>query len=128
VAYLKLMRRLVLGGLLVALALVPSAVGSNQRPALQLVDRAPFVVRGLHFKTGEQVTVILLAKREHTVRVAADGAGSFNANFGNVEIERCEGFRLRAIGSLGSRVVLKPFAPACLPDQAPVFAPGRLPG
>jgi hypothetical protein len=122
------MRRLVFGGLLVALALVPSAVGSNQRPALQLVDRSPFVVRGMHFKTGERVTVILFAKREHTLRLGANGAGSFTANFGEVEIERCEGFRLRAVGSLGSRVVLKPFAPACLPDHAPVFAPGRSPG
>jgi len=118
------MSRLVAATLLASLVAAPTVLGSNSRPALRLLDRQPFVVEGKHFKPGERITVVLVARQGETSRATANGGGSFTVNFGDVQIDRCEGYSVRATGSLGSRAWLKPFAPACLPDAAPLRSPG----
>jgi hypothetical protein len=121
------MRRLVLGGLLLVVAIAPTALAKHERPtgvdvirpSLRLVDRTPFIVGGRHFKAGERVKVVFSSRESRSLKVTANEEGSFTANFGEVRVERCYGFTVQAIGLLGSRAFLKLPAPACLPDATP---------
>ena len=49
-------------------------------------------------------------------KTTASSSGAFRMSFGNVAIGRCSGFRITAVGNLGSRATLKRTPlPACLP-------------
>jgi hypothetical protein len=97
-----------------------SAVGRStpsSKPSLQLVRTAPMTVRGRGFRAGERVSLTLGAGRRATAR--ADRRGSFVASF-EAGSSRCERVRVVAVGSHGSRAVLKMLpAPACMPARAP---------
>jgi hypothetical protein len=83
-------------------------------PSLRLVDRHPLTVKGLGFKSGERVKVVLNAGGAMSRRATANAAGSFVVSFGAVSIGRCDGFSVQAFGSRGSRTALKLPQPACL--------------
>jgi hypothetical protein len=126
------MRRLVLGGLLVALIAAPTALaftGSSadavRRPDLRLVDRYPFVVQGQHFRSGERVKVVLTTREQRSLMVRAGETGSFSANFGDVKIPSCTGFLVRAYGVRGSRAQLHLPAPDCMPVGKPDSKPDQ---
>ena len=105
---------------MVALAAIASTAfagaGANARSKLKLVQLHPLVVRGTAFRTGERVRVTVYAKIAHVEKTTASSSGAFRMSFGNVAIGRCSGFRVTAVGNLGSRASLKlPPLPACLP-------------
>ena len=105
---------------MVALAVIASTAfagaGANARSKLKLVQLHPLVVRGTAFRTGERVRVTVYAKIAHVQKTTASSSGAFRMSFGNVAVGRCSGFRITAVGNLGSRATLKRTPlPACLP-------------
>jgi hypothetical protein len=48
-------------------------------------------------------------------RTRATQAGAFLVRFRSIRLGRCEALRVSAVGSRGSRAVLEPRQPACLP-------------
>jgi hypothetical protein len=114
------MRRLVLGGLLVAVALAPASLATTARaPELRLVDRYPFVVRGQNFKADERVKMVLTTGVQRSLFVRAGAGGGFTVSFGDVKIPPCTGFLVRAFGVRGSRATIQLPAPDCLPVAKP---------
>jgi hypothetical protein len=88
--------------------------GPSSSAALSLADTSPLTVRGSGFQPGERVRLDLGSSGATTL-ARASGRGSFRASF-DVPVTRCDRIRVIAIGSKGSRVVLKRLpAPACLP-------------
>ena len=111
------MHRAITTVLALALAVVASnAVGasaeSSTRPTLRLLDRAPLTVGGRHFAPRESVTV----RRGARIRVTrANRSGSFVLVLGG-HVDRCNAVRVVAVGSGGSRAILKILpSPACPP-------------
>jgi hypothetical protein len=95
-------RVLVLGFVLIGL--LPAAVGAARLPAsLDVSTMKPFVVKGAHFKKGEKVRVITYLKGKHVRTVKAGKKGAFTARFLRLKATFCSGYRVRAVGSKGSR-------------------------
>jgi hypothetical protein len=104
----------------VAALVVTGASGGSARPlaSLRLVRTEPFVVRGVGFKAREHARLTLTIRDDKTVRrVIAGPAGGFVVGFGVVQLSRCNGYMVVAVGNRGSSAVLKqPPLPACLPE------------
>jgi len=115
------MRRVTLAFIaIVVLAAIASTAfagaGANARSKLKLVQLHPLVVRGANFQSGERVRMTVYAKITRVEKATASPSGAFRASFGTIAIGRCSGFRVTAVGNLGSRASLKlPPLPACLP-------------
>lgn len=71
-------------------------------PMLRVIDLTPVTVKGLRFKPGERVRVVLSADGRHVRSVRATRNGSFVARFAAVYAELCTAFQLRATGSSGA--------------------------
>ncbi len=103
-----------LGILLAVSACSGSGSGPSSSAALRFAETTPLTVRGSGFQPGERVRLDL-GSSGATTWARASGRGSFRASF-DVPVTRCDRIRVMAIGSKGSRVVLKRLpAPACLP-------------
>ena len=103
-----------LGILLGVSACSGSGSGPSSSAALTLARTNPLIVRGSGFQPGERVR-LELGPSGATTRARASEHGSFRASF-DAPVTRCDRVRVIAIGSKGSRVVLKRLpAPACLP-------------
>jgi hypothetical protein len=89
---------------------------SSRHPALRLVRPAPLELAGSHFRFRERVRVTVTVSGVRSTRtVRASGSGSFLAAF-SVSAGRCTAVRAVAVGSAGSRALLKRLPiPACLP-------------
>ena len=107
------MKRLLLALLLATAMAAPASASAAGTPVLRLESRAPLALHGLHFRSGERVTVVVRAARSTTRSVLADDAGSFTVTFGRVPVSRCGGVAATATGSLGSSAALKLQLPAC---------------
>jgi hypothetical protein len=92
-----------------ALVLAPAGLSSPTRPKahLRLVDRAPLIVKGSHFRAGERVRITIVASvpASRSVRAARDG--SFTARFDAVSVGRCGELAVQALGARGDRAALK---------------------
>lgn len=97
-----------------ALALGAPAASANQ-PTLRLRSLQPVTVSGTRFNSLERVTVTVNGRWMR--RVTTDRAGSFLVTFRNVSIGRCDSYRIKAVGSKGTRVVLHPPPPMCAPGN-----------
>jgi len=104
--------------LVAGLVFAAGAGAAAQRPSLAILDRQPLVVRGSHFGARELVRVTARADGEQTLRVRATRLGTFVATFRGVEVGRCGGVGIRAVGGRGSVAVVKLPLPACLPVRA----------
>jgi hypothetical protein len=81
------------------------------RPTLQVVRYTPLIVRGRHFQPAERIRVTAAGR---TWRLRANRSGAFVLSLG--EHDRCNWVRVVAVGSEGSRVILKILpSPACAP-------------
>jgi hypothetical protein len=97
----------------IALALSLTLLGSSASGAqtrgkatLKLTGGAPLTVRGTQFAPAERVRVAVVG--EGLVRrVTASGQGVFVVRFANMSYDRCNGLIVLAVGSDGSRAVLK---------------------
>ncbi|HYX88448.1 MAG TPA: hypothetical protein VE753_03675 [Gaiellaceae bacterium] len=107
------MRRLLVT-LVAAAVLAPVAATAASAPALRLIDPSPFTVRGTGFKSHERVLLVAAIGRRYVRTIRASAAGSFTAVFREVNLGRCQGFAVHAIGSRGSRAALV-FRPQCPP-------------
>jgi hypothetical protein len=101
------------------LALAPAGAAAEQsatgKATLQLVRGASLVVRGMQFVPGEQVTVNVTTGRNVSKRVVADGRGAFVVRF-RISFDRCSsGVIARAVGSRGSRALVKRPPHGCPP-------------
>lgn len=103
------MRRLGLGGLLVAAVAVLAVAGAGAAPRLQVLDREPLVVRGTGFGAGERVvaTASTLAG-PHVVRTRANARGAVVVRFAGLPVDPCAGaFAVRLRGASGAAVAAK---------------------
>jgi hypothetical protein len=105
---------LVLGAAAGVTATSDAIGGSPAKPALQLARGAPLTVRGIHFRSGERVTVSVLSGRKTMKRTTAGSGGTFLVRFATT-YDRCEGLLVVARGAYGSRATLKRPLLACPP-------------
>jgi hypothetical protein len=100
--------------------LLVSGTGASdlaRKPLLRFVSKQPLAVQGQSFASGERVRVRVEASLTAARRVRASRAGAFTARFEDIVVTRCDTVRIVAVGSRGSRAVLKYLpAPACLPS------------
>jgi hypothetical protein len=89
---------------------------SNTRASLRLVSLDPVAVHGAGFASRERVRVDLSGAASERRRTFAARNGSLSVRFAGVHATRCDVIRVVAVGSRGSRTVLKYLpSPACLP-------------
>lgn len=96
-----------------------SAVGgpesSSAKPSLQVVRKAPLTIRGTGFHARESVRV---SAARRNWRLRATPAGAFVLTLGGGD--RCNQVRVLAVGSGGSRAILKTLpSPMCAPAKTP---------
>ena len=102
------MRRVLTSAAALALVLVSAMTAEAAPPAaLRIVERDPLTFKGLHFKAGERVRLVVTLK--HTTRthkLHAGAAGTFMTAFAGLAWQRCGGGNLtvEATGSRGSHV------------------------
>jgi hypothetical protein len=89
--------RLAVAAAALVLALPASAALA---PTLQVRELAPFTVHGSHFAGGERVRVTL--GRAHVI-AHATAIGTFTTVFAGVDVNRCDGYLVTAVGADGSR-------------------------
>jgi hypothetical protein len=88
-----------------------STVAAGTNPALRVRTLTPFSVRGTQFKASERVTVTLDGVWVRHVK--ANPTGAFAATFRGVDVNRCDGYRVTAVGSKSSRAALRVRALMC---------------
>lgn len=92
------------------------ATQTMQQARLRIVDSYPLTVTGTGFKLHERVKIVYQASSDTWTRWrTATAAGAFTARFAGVMFDACQARRLYAVGSRGSRAVLKLPPPACQP-------------
>jgi hypothetical protein len=92
----------------VALAVGGSAASEPaQRPSIAVAGTQPLVIKGMHFKPGERVSVQVLAPVRVGRSVVASRRGSFVARF-RLGVSRCDRVSVQAFGSRRSRARLLP--------------------
>ena len=101
------MIRLAVAAAALVLALPASAAIA---PTLQVRELAPFTVRGAHFAGGERVRLTL--GRAHVI-AHATVTGTFTAVFAGVDLNRCDGYLVTAVGAAGSRAAASARPLAC---------------
>jgi hypothetical protein len=96
-----------------------TAVSGSETPSkasLQLVRKTPLTVRGQGFRARESVRVSAAARNW---RLRASPRGTFVLTLG-ARVDRCNAVRVLAVGTGGSRAVLKVLAsPECPPSKSP---------
>jgi hypothetical protein len=92
----------------------PAAEPLPSKPLVLVGPLSPLTVRGLRFEAWERVTVTLDGGRRGTVRVVANRAGAFRAEFELAGVLRaCRTVTIRAVGSRGSTAVRQLPRPNC---------------
>jgi hypothetical protein len=88
-------------------AVAAAPVRSAAKPALQLVQRSPLQVRGVHFKIWERVRVSASNDKGRVVRVArTTRRGTFVVGFGTIADNPCLTISITAVGARGDRARL----------------------
>ncbi|MFL5927501.1 MAG: hypothetical protein ACJ77E_11270 [Gaiellaceae bacterium] len=96
----------------------PADAGPNQAK-LKLMATDPVAVRGLAFRPGERVSVLLRLSTDATwtQKTTASQTGVFNAVFSGARAGHCTGITVRATGRSGSTAVFHRIPlPACMVD------------
>jgi hypothetical protein len=93
-------------GLLAGLALAAGSRAS-QKPAVHVPETRPFTVRGVHFRPHERVEIVVQARGRGEAHATAGADGSFSAVVGDVELDGCVGYAVKAEGDKGSRAARK---------------------
>jgi hypothetical protein len=110
-----------LAGIAVAITAlgVPVALaGTAAGPAIHPLKTSPLQAHGIRFKPHEHVRVRVVSPTlTATRRVVVGASGAFTATFTGVVVDRCVGYSLSAVGSLGDRAVwsMKQLPPGCPP-------------
>jgi hypothetical protein len=108
-------------GLVLCLAVAGAALSAASKPALRARTFAPFSIKGTNFQPSEKVKVTLSGAGVHSsagsalvTRPQANVSGTFIDTFRGVSVSRCDGYTVRAKGSLGSVAVLRAPALMCI--------------
>jgi hypothetical protein len=98
-------RRLIaIGVATIALAVPAALAGTSTGPAIRPVKTSPLQARGVRFKPHERVRVRVESPMiTATRRIVVGAGGTFTATFTGIAIDRCLGYSLTAVGSLGDR-------------------------
>jgi hypothetical protein len=99
------MRVIAVVGVALTLAL-PGAAAPPRRATLKLDSVSPLVVRGVGFGRAEQVAVVANQPGTQQIVNLTARQGRFTATFTQT-FDRCTALTVRAIGSLGSRAILR---------------------
>lgn len=97
-----------------SVAFGPSPAAPADRAALRVSSRAPLVVRGSLFDSGERITVVANAKGVHRRVVVAGLRGTFVVVFRSVRLDNCDSFIVRATGARGNYGLVRSI-PECNP-------------
>jgi hypothetical protein len=101
---------------LVAIGAFSSASAAGDmavRPSLTVSAPGPLVVSGTRFRPYERVTLRFVVNGELSLKVVrASAAGRLVARFLR-GVPDCEGFTVSAVGSRGSRVLVRQLPPPC---------------
>jgi hypothetical protein len=111
--------RIALATLLVFAFAAPAGSAVATKASLRVVDLTPVTVRGVQFQPGERVVVTVSSRRSRSATVIAGARGSFTARFAGFSLRECDMYRVRAVGSRGSRASLTPPPPSCGTDLQP---------
>jgi hypothetical protein len=101
-----------------SLGLLGSAAGegeSRSKATLKLSRGMPLTLRGTHFLPNERVRVTVSSEMKRTKRVVANAAGAFVVSF-QTAYDRCDGLLALAVGTGGSRAMLKMPQLGCPPS------------
>jgi hypothetical protein len=113
-------RRLTAVGVVTVALAVPAALaGTSASPAIRPLKTSPLQARGVRFKPHERVRVRVVSPTlTATRRIVVGAGGTFTATFAGVVVDRCLGYSLSAVGSLGDRAAwsMKLPPPGCPPD------------
>jgi hypothetical protein len=73
-------------------------------PKVELKFGVEIIAHGVNFKPRERVTVTVSSDGGTWSKTAtADTKGAFAANFGDITVNECQEYTLRAVGSLGAK-------------------------
>ena len=100
---------LLLAAVMVAAALATAGAHSSAatKPVLQLVQRAPLKIRGLHFKARERVRVTASTTSGHAIVITrSTRLGRFVAFFSHFSAAACLRLVVTAVGAKGDRAKL----------------------
>jgi hypothetical protein len=105
--------------LAVALATSSAAFGGAdaRRPTLRITDLAPLTVRGVDFRPGERVKLLVSAGGPVSRAVRAGPRGGFLVRLGVRVDASCCSAVVQAIGTAGSRAMVDLARPGC--DERP---------
>jgi len=104
--------------LVAAATLAGAAAASSAPPTLRIVQTKPLVVAGTHFIPGERVTVTAWTF-PRVVRKTVARNGDFRLPLGNARFSRCAGVRIEAVGTEGSKALLRLPRALCVPLPSP---------
>lgn len=115
------MRTALVIALTMSMTLVGTAAsGANEtlsgKATLKLQGGAPLTLRGARFVPAERVVVSVKRGQRQTKRVTANDRGSFVVTFPQISYDRCDALFALAVGSRGSRAVLKMLPRLCPPS------------
>jgi len=102
----------------IALAVPAALAGTSTGPAIRPVKTSPLQARGVRFKPHERVRVRVESPTiTATRRIVVGAGGTFTATFTGVAVDRCLGYSLTAVGSLGDHATwsMKLPPPGCNP-------------
>lgn len=91
-------------------------VASSADPSISLYATSPVTVAGVRFDPSERVRMSVSTRSTRVVRrVTASESGRFRLRLPDVSLDPCDGFLIVAVGSSGSRAVLKVVERLCPP-------------
>ena len=73
------------------------------RPSAAVVFAQSVSIVGKHFKPRERLTVTLVGFQTYTRRVRATTLGKFRVDLGSIPLNNCNAYKLKVVGTLGSR-------------------------
>ena len=92
---------------LLAFGVARASATTAPKPTLRISDASPLALSGTGFRTRESVRLRLSTTSWKSSRKVRAGArGSFRAVFASVNLDRCSGLRVDAVGARGSRAKL----------------------
>lgn len=89
-----------------------AATAPEKSPVLRILDTAPLTVRGVAFKPGERVKLLVSTGTPIARSVHAGPRGGFVARLG-IRPSLCAGIVVQAIGKRGSRAMVDLTRPDC---------------
>jgi hypothetical protein len=103
-----------------ALAAADARTSQSAKPVLQLIQRAPLKIQGLHFKTAERTRMTATtARTQQALTIRTTRLGRLVATFSRFSAPECLRLVVTAAGAKGDRATLVVNPPPTLPAPCP---------